>query len=92
MTSPEQPGMLNIGRGRNQLPLPLYPRKVDHFVFCKTKKTFNEVEVLHGECLPLSTISPWLRIIGEVTGLLQVVRGYVLRYAGGKVLDNSGES
>jgi Protein of unknown function (DUF3435) len=49
------------------------------------------VKVLHEEKLPLSTLSPWLRVIGEVTGLLQVVRGYVLRYAGGKVLDSNGQ-
>ncbi len=50
------------------------------------------MKVLHNERLPLSTLSPWLRTIGEVTGMLQVVRGYVLRYAGGKVLDSNGES
>lgn len=84
LTSPEQLSKLDIGRGRNQLPLSLDPRKAHHFVFCKTRKMFNGVEVLHDERLPVSTLSPWLMIIVEVTGLLQVVRGYVLRYAGGK--------
>jgi Protein of unknown function (DUF3435) len=93
LTSSEQLSKLDIRRERNQLPLPLplNPRKAHYFVFCKTRKSFNG-KVLHDERLPLSTLLPLLRIIGEVTGLLQVVRGYVLRYASSKVLNSSGKS
>lgn len=58
LTSPDKLNKLDIGQGRNQLPLPLNPRMAHHFVFCKTRKTFNEVKVLHDKRLPLSTLSP----------------------------------
>jgi hypothetical protein len=83
--------MLAVSDGRNEQRIPLKPQKADDFIFCQTRKMFNHVEVMHQDRLPLSTLSPWLRIIGEITGFSQVVSGYALRYAGGKALDGSGE-
>lgn len=90
LVSPEQLSLITISDGRNQQPIPIKHSKAQDFVFCKTRKMFNHVEVLHGQRLPLSTLSPWLKKIGEITGFRDVVRGYCFRYAGGKLLDGSG--
>jgi hypothetical protein len=51
-------------------------------------KTFSRVKILHDKHFPLSTLLPWLRVIGKVTDLCQIVREYVLQYTEGKVLNS----
>jgi hypothetical protein len=92
LTSPEQLGKLHIEGGRQQLPLPLDPEKADYFVFCKTRKVLDGVEVLHRDRLPQSTISSLLKTFGEITGFLHPMFTYRFRYGGGKILNQSGES
>lgn len=40
--------------------------------------------------LPYTTIEPWVKKIGVITGFPQVTRPYSLRYGAGTALDSSG--
>lgn len=86
----DQLGKLDIGPGQNQLILPLKESKYDDYIFCQTEKRNGVLQSSPRLRLPAGTMAAWLRIVGEILGLLQVASGYCLRYAGGKVLNESG--
>ncbi|KAI1676344.1 DUF3435 domain containing protein [Pyrenophora tritici-repentis] len=90
LTSPEELSRLKIPPGRNELPLRLN-RTLDNIpVFRKALQTSNGWEISPNEPLPYSTLLPWIRTLGEITGFAQVTRPYSLRYAGGKAFNENG--
>jgi len=92
LTSPEELSRLTIPRGRNELPLCL-KRTLDNVpVFRKAVRTLHGWDISPDEPLPYSTLLPWIRTLGEVTGFAQVTRPYSLRYAGGKAFNENGRS
>jgi hypothetical protein len=92
LTSSEELSRLTIPPGRNDLPLRLN-RTLDNVpVFRKAVRTLHGWEISPNEPLPYSTLLPWIRTLGEVTGFSQVTRPYSLRYAGGKAFNENGKS
>jgi hypothetical protein len=92
LTSPEELSRLTIPLGRNELSLRLNRMLDDIPVFRKAVRTMDGWGISPDEPLPYSTLLPWIRILGEVTGFAQVTRPYSLRYAGGKAFNESGKS
>ncbi|KAF2844126.1 C2H2 finger domain protein [Plenodomus tracheiphilus IPT5] len=90
LTSPEDLSRLSIPQGRNELSLGLDPTLDDIPVFRKAVRTLHGWEISPNEPFPYSTLLPWLRTLGEVTGFAQVTRPYSLRYAGGKAFNENG--
>ncbi|KAF2818073.1 hypothetical protein CC86DRAFT_337582 [Ophiobolus disseminans] len=90
LTSPEELSRLTIPPGRNELPLRLNPTLDNVPVFRKAVRTLHGWDISPNEPLPYSTLLPWIRTLGEVTGFAQVTRPYSLRYAGGKAFNENG--
>ncbi|CAN9242336.1 unnamed protein product [Alternaria alternata] len=90
LTSPEELSRLTIPRGRNELPLHLNHMLDNVPVFRKAMRTAHGWDISPHEPLPYSTLLPWVRTLGEVTGFAQVTRPYSLRYAGGKAFNENG--
>jgi hypothetical protein len=91
LTSPEELSRLYIPPGRNELPLRLSQELDDLPVLRKAVKTPNGWNISPDEPLPYSTLLPWIRTLGQITGFGQVTRPYSLRYAGGKAFNENGE-
>ncbi|KAF2685708.1 C2H2 finger domain protein [Lentithecium fluviatile CBS 122367] len=90
LTSPEELSKLHIPPGRNELPLRL-SRELDNIpVLRKAVKTPTGWIISPNEPLPYSTLLPWIRALGQITGFEQVTRPYSLRYAGGKAFNENG--
>jgi hypothetical protein len=92
LTSPEELSRLTIPLGRNQLPLRLNPMLDNIPVFRKAVRTLHGWNISSKEPLPSSTLLPWIRTLGEVTGFAQVTCPYSLRYGGGKAFNENGKS
>jgi hypothetical protein len=91
LTSPEELSRLYIPPGRNELPLRLNRKLDDIPVLRKAVRTPNGWTISPHEPLPYSTLLPWIRALGEITGFGQVTRPYSLRYAGGKAFNENGK-
>ncbi|KAF2844244.1 hypothetical protein T440DRAFT_436700 [Plenodomus tracheiphilus IPT5] len=90
LTSPEELSKLQIPLGRNELPLRLN-QKLDHIpVFRKAVRTPSGWNISPDEPLSYSTLLPWIKALGQITGFAQVTRPYSLRYAGGKAFNENG--
>jgi hypothetical protein len=92
LTSPEELSRLTIPPGRNKLPLRLNQMLDNIPVFQKAVKTLHGWEISPNEPVPYSTLLPKIRTLSEVTGLAQVTRPYLLKYAGGKTFNKNGKS
>jgi hypothetical protein len=68
----------------------LDPALDDVPVFRQTERSLQGTGISTNKCLPYSTLLPWVKSIGTITGFRQVARPYSLRYGAGKALDNSG--
>ncbi|CEO59611.1 hypothetical protein PMG11_04283 [Penicillium brasilianum] len=90
LTSTGQLPRLQIRDGCNELPLLLDPTLDDVPVFRQTERSLQGIGISAHKCLPYSTLLPWVKSIGTITGFRQVARPYSLRYGAGKALDNSG--
>ena len=91
LTSLEELSRLYIPPSRNELPLRLN-RELDNVpVFWKAVKTSNGLVVSEDKPLPYSTLLPWIRALGQITGFAKVTRPYSLRYAGGKAFNENGK-
>jgi hypothetical protein len=91
LTSPEELSRLHIPPSRNELPLRLNQRLDNIPVFRKTVKTPNGWDISDNKPLPYSTLLPWIRALGQITGFAQVTRPYSLRYAGGKAFNENSK-
>lgn len=74
----------------NELRLQLDPAMDDVPVFRMSERTLNGIGISPDKPLPYSTLEPWVKKIGVITGIRQVTRPYSLRYGAGTALDNSG--
>lgn len=91
LTSPEELSRLYISPGRNELPLRLSQELDNIPVFRKAVRTPSGWVISNDEPLPYSTLLPWIRALGQITGFAQVTRPYSLRYAGGKAFNENGK-
>ena len=91
LTSAEQLPRLQIRDGCNELPLLLDPALDDVPVFRQTERSLQGIGISADRSLPYSTLLPWVKSIGTITGFRQVARPYSLLYGAGKALDNSGK-
>ncbi|KAJ6144084.1 hypothetical protein N7471_003537 [Penicillium samsonianum] len=74
----------------NELRLQLDPAMDDVPVFRMSERNLNGIGISPNKPLPYSTLEPWVKKIGVITGIRQVTRPYSLRYGAGTALDNSG--
>src|SRR5437764_2580503 len=91
LTSEEDLSKLYIPPGRNQLPLPLNRDLDDIPVLRQAERTPNGWAISPTEPLSYSTLLPWVKRLGQITGFAQVTRPYSLRYAGGKAFNENGK-
>lgn len=91
LTSPEELSRLTIPPGRNELRLHLNQALDNIPVFRKAVRTPYGWAISPTEPLPYSTLLPWIRTLGKITGFAQVARPYSLRYAGGKAFNENGK-
>lgn len=52
-------------------------------------RTANGWTIFNDKPLPYSTLLLWIKMLGQITGFMQVTRPYSLRYAGGKAFNNN---
>lgn len=81
---------LRIPDGRNELPLLLDPALDDIPIFRTSERTLQGISISINRPLPYTTIEPWVKKMGVITGFPQVTRPYSLRYGAGTALDSSG--
>ncbi|KAL6228990.1 hypothetical protein BDW75DRAFT_235532 [Aspergillus navahoensis] len=81
---------LQIREEYNELPLQLDSALNDVPVFRMSDSTLQGISISPNEPLPYSTLLPWVKTIGAITGFRQVTRPYSLRYGAGTALDSSG--
>ncbi|KAH1663038.1 hypothetical protein KXX46_006053, partial [Aspergillus fumigatus] len=81
---------LRIPDGCNELPLRIDPALDDVPIFQMSEQTMQGISISPDKPLPYTTIEPWVKKIGVITGFPQVTRPYSLRYGAGTALDSSG--
>jgi hypothetical protein len=91
LTSSEELSRLTILIGRNELPLRLNWMLDSILVFQRAVRTLHDWNISSNKPLLYSTLLPWIRTLGEVTGFAQVTRSYLLRYAGRKAFNENGK-
>ncbi|KAL4891366.1 hypothetical protein BDV59DRAFT_203545 [Aspergillus ambiguus] len=90
LVSASQIPRLRIRDGCNELPLHLDPALDDVPIFRISERTLQGILISPDKPLPYTTIEPWVKKIGVITGFPQVTRPYSLRYGAGTALDSSG--
>lgn len=91
LVSASQLPRLRIRDQCNELRIQLDPRMDDVPVFRMSERTLNGIGISPSKALPYSTLEPWVKKMGVITGIRQVTRPYSLRYGAGTALDSSGE-
>ncbi|PLN74657.1 hypothetical protein BDW42DRAFT_189660 [Aspergillus taichungensis] len=89
LVSASQIPELRIRDGCNELPLRIDPALDDVPIFRMSERTLQGISISPDKPLPYTTIEPWVKKIGAITGFLQVTRPYSLRYRAGTALDSS---
>jgi hypothetical protein len=89
LTSPEGIEKLDIYPGENELPLPLRSDLDGIYIFRKAIKTATGYEISPNERITYTTMSGWIKAIGEILGIEYTVIAYSLRYGTGNKLDQS---
>jgi Protein of unknown function (DUF3435). len=92
LVSASQLPQLRIRDECNELRLLIDPAMDDVPVFRMSERTLDGIGISPIMPLPYSTLEPWVKKIGVITGIRQVTRPYSLRYGAGAALDSSGES
>lgn len=70
LSSPEPLSKLDIPPGCNAMPLPFDPRIYDVYVFRRSARTLTGWKISPDLPLQYSTLSPWIKTLGEITGFL----------------------
>lgn len=86
---PEALFKLKVVDGLMEARLPWKEEVLDLPIFRKSQQTVYGIEISN-KPLPDSVVRPWLRKLGEITGMKKICHPYVLRYAAGKAFDSSG--
>jgi hypothetical protein len=89
---PERLSRLDIPLGCNEHRLPLDSTMDDVPLFRRSIRTLHGWRVSRHQVLPYSTLAPWMKTLGAMTGFRQIVRPYTLRYGAGKAFDKNGAS
>jgi hypothetical protein len=92
LTSPDDLSRLVIPQGLKELRLRIKEELDDVPLFRKVVRTPQGYKVSPTERLAYSTLLPWIRSLGQITGFAQVTRLYSLRYGGGKAFNDNGMS
>lgn len=90
LVSANQLPRLRIRDECNELRLQLDPKLDDVPVFRMSEQTLQGIGISPDQPLPYSTLEPWVKKIGAITGFRQITRPYSLRYGAGTALDSSG--
>jgi Protein of unknown function (DUF3435) len=88
---PENLYSLRVLNGLGQQELKLKDEIRDEFVFCQTVRETTGHRIALEKQLTASTVRSRMRRGGEITGFEQVTKPYLLRYAGAKAFNSSGE-
>ncbi|CAG8980240.1 hypothetical protein HYALB_00009822 [Hymenoscyphus albidus] len=91
LTSAEKISGLDIRPGYEQLPLHLKPEKANIPIFRKSIKTLYGWEISPDQKLPYSTLLPWMKKLGVLTGFPQITRPYCLRYGAGNAFNQNSD-
>uniref|UniRef100_A0A093UP37 Uncharacterized protein n=1 Tax=Talaromyces marneffei PM1 TaxID=1077442 RepID=A0A093UP37_TALMA len=83
---------LFIGRGRQQLPLPLKPEMADYYVFCRVEAKRGKVTVNPKLPITKATLTKQIRDFGEIAGFPWAVFTHRFRYGGGTIINPSGKA
>ncbi|KAJ6112296.1 hypothetical protein N7523_002118 [Penicillium sp. IBT 18751x] len=89
LVSASQLPRLRIRDECNELRLQIDSAMDDVPVFRMSERTVNGIGISPINPLPYSTLEPWVKKIGVITGIRQVTRPYSLRYGAGTALDSS---
>ena len=89
LNSPKKLSILDIYPNEQELPLPLKQSLDKTFVFRRAVKTPIGYEISPNH-LSYSTITPWIKKIGELSGFKVATVPYNLRYNAGNELDKNG--
>lgn len=87
LVGPEALFKLRVVDGLMEARIPWRNDVLDLHVFRKSHQTVYGTRI-SAKSLPDSTVRPWLRRLGEVTGMKKICHPYVLRYAAGKAFDS----
>ncbi|KAJ5086714.1 hypothetical protein NUU61_008021 [Penicillium alfredii] len=90
LVSANQLPRLRIRDECNELRLQLDPKLDDVPIFRMSERSLHGIGISPDQPLPYSTLEPWVKKIGAITGFQQVTRPYSLRYGAGTALDSSG--
>lgn len=90
LVSASQLPQIRIREECNELKLQLDSAMDDVPIFRMSERTLNGIGISPAKPLPYSTLEPWVKKIGAITGIRQVTRPYSLRYGAGTALDSSG--
>ncbi|GME38370.1 hypothetical protein MMC13_007471 [Neofusicoccum parvum] len=87
LDGPEALFKLRVVDGLIEARLPWKEEVLDLPIFRKSHHTVYGMEISN-KPLPDSVVRPWLRKLGEITGMKKICHPYVLRYAAGKAFDS----
>ena len=88
--SPEQLSKLYVEDFKNEQQVPLKSELDDVYIFRQSRKTLDSIEVPFDSHLKYSTLLPWVKKIGWLVGLVNVIP-YGLRYNAAAEFDASGK-
>lgn len=88
---PEKLYSLGVLDGKGQQELKLKDEILDKFVFCQVERQPTGYRIALERPLTAATVRSRMRRGGEITGFDQITRPYLLRYAGAKAFNTSGE-
>lgn len=91
LTSINELSRLRIPSGLNELRLHLNRELGDILVFRPSVRTAYGWATSPDKRLAYSTLLPWIKALGQITGFAQVARPYSLRYARGKAFNDNGK-
>ncbi|EDN08224.1 predicted protein [Histoplasma mississippiense (nom. inval.)] len=90
LTSASQLLDLDIPEDTYQLEFNLDPGLSDIPILRRSERTLDGIRISDVEALTYNILLPWIKCIGKISTIRQIVRPYSLRYGAGKALDNSG--
>ena len=82
---------LKVLNGKGQQELKLKDEILDKFVFCQVERQATGYRIALERKLTASAVTSRMRRGDEITSFDQIARPYLLRYAGAKEFNNSGE-
>ena len=77
------------GLGRQELKLK--DELLDKYVFCQVEQETARWRIVLEKRMAGSTLRSQMRRVGEITTFKDIVKTYLLRYAGAKAFNNSGK-